>query len=206
MITELEQKLHIQYPKIYKNLEEKGMLRVDISGSKIIPSLLYPDDEFWLLSKDDILIETDDLQDDENYLQVNKKYIFIPFAKSGAGDLYCFLFSHVDNDGNIPIVYFWHDDDKANYLTKNLEDFIFMKLLSYLTEEGSSKLLEKNTLDKNMLLESHRNFIKQSYYQILKEKYDLYDFIQVMPLNEYEEVLRHNILFKKFNTAFDYTI
>lgn len=206
MLSNLEKELKIQYPKPYKELEVKDMLQVSPTGNKVVPSLLYPDDEFWLMTKGEILEDVEAFYDEEHYLQVDKKHKFIPFARSGAGDLYCFLFSEIDKDGDIPIVYFWHDDIKADYLAKNLEDFIFMSLLRYITEDGCINVLESDTLDMNTLLESHKEFINLTYYEILKEKYELYNCHQPMPLDEYEETVQTNIMFEKYESSFDYTI
>ena len=87
MIISLENKLNIQYPSIYNTLAKDQMLLVQDNGKKSIPSLLYPNDEFWILSKDDILWEVDNLSDND-YFSIKKDYKFIPFAKSGAGDLW----------------------------------------------------------------------------------------------------------------------
>ena len=182
------------------------MLQVSESISKVIPSLLYPDDEFWLITKDEILSEIDAFYDEEHYLQVDKKHKFIPFAWSGAGDLYCFLSSQKDSDGDIPIVYFWHDDVKADYLAKNLEDFIFMSLLRYLTEDGYMNVSESDTLDMKSVLEAHKEFINPAYYKILKEKYKRYNGNQPMPVDEYKETIKNNMMFENYESSFDYRV
>lgn len=176
------------------------------SRSKVIPSLLYPDDEFWLITKDEILSEIDAFYDEEHYLQVDKKHKFIPFAWSGAGDLYCFLFSQKDSDGDIPIVYFWHDDVKADYLAKNLEDFIFMSLLKYITEEECINVLDRETVKMNSVLEVHKTFINLSYCEVLRDKYKKYNYITPMSLDEYTETIKNNMMFENYESSFDYRV
>ena len=205
MTESIEKKLNIQYPDIYKKLDKDNILQVNNNGEKVIPSLLYPDDEFWILSEDDILWEIDNFMDND-YFSIKKDYTFIPFAKSGAGDLYCFLFSHIDNNGNIPIVYLWHDDEVSDYLAKNLEDFIFRELLKCITKNGtcdtnfSNKYLDK----KNELLMYHKPYISAHQYNILVEKFKQYDMENLLPIDDYFSILRKEVYFENFEESFIY--
>ncbi len=81
-----------------------------------------------------------------------------------------------------------------------------MSLLRYLTEDGYINVLESDTLDMKSVLEAHKEFINPSYYTILKEKYKRYNSEQPMPVDEYEETIKNNIMFEKYESSFDYMV
>ena len=57
-----------------------------------------------------------------------KKHKFVPFGASGAGDMYAF-YGNMEIEGAHPVVMVWHDTNETEILAKNLEDFIFRKML-----------------------------------------------------------------------------
>lgn len=136
---DLEIKLDCELPALYHRLFAEDMFWLGGQGpgwyarheADFIkrPPLLIFGDEFEFFDLDRVETRTHDLRAPDDYRRADPQFRFIPFAKNGAGDLYCFFLNDA-MDGNIPIVLVWHDDDAADYCAKNLHDFIVINLLT----------------------------------------------------------------------------
>jgi len=64
---------------------------------------------------------------------------FLPFAKSGAGDIYC-LMPLVGSDGEqfIGVAYIWHDDDRHRIRNRSFTDFVCSSFLESFADLESS--------------------------------------------------------------------
>lgn len=166
LLPEIEKKYNFQYPPQHHTLYSDNMLYMGKKGPKWFtdeyptlqdkpPLLLYAND-FELLHTDEIADELNAFHNPEDYRRTNTQHQFVPFGKTGAGDLYCFYFNEQTQEG-VPIVLVWHDSNKAFYEAKNLQDFIFFELLRALTnpDEREADFPEKM----NKLFATHQKYI-----------------------------------------------
>ncbi|MDO8070344.1 SMI1/KNR4 family protein [Janthinobacterium sp. SUN176] len=145
-LAEIEQQHGFTYPALYRQLDRDGMLAVGEYGPdwyKLVyptlterPTLLLHADDFELLSVKAAAAAMEELADPDDYRQIDPAFRFIPFAQTGAGDHYCF-FASGQQDGDMPVVLLWHDQDEAQYLAKNLQDFLFHMLLNSMADQDT---------------------------------------------------------------------
>ncbi len=181
---EIEKRYSFNYPKLYYRLLDSGMLdwgltkpdwyKTEFPKLKSKPPLLLFGEDFEILSsKEEIIEEIDCFSDEDDYRQTKKEFYnkFIPFGKTGAGDLYCFF---LDDKYNIhSIVLVWHDANEANILSENLEDFIFRQLLECVIEPYEEGLIMSGDFKENInnQLFTHKDFISTKQNKILQEVY-----------------------------------
>lgn len=233
-LAELEQKYNIQYPEIYHQLAENNMLDWGLSGSSWYydtfprlkenpPLLLFGFDiEIW---NDQELVETsiDEMADDEDYRNIHSDYQFIPFAQNGAGDLYAFQFD-LQKDGEVPVTLIPHDDEEAEVLAGNFQDFIFRQLLESVAEIDEGAIFyeeEEEDLKQNLFnqLKTHEPYLTAKQIEILNSIYqrDIFEYTYKIPnggsfeteglvtFDEVEEILNKEIASEHLNRNFNYT-
>ena len=229
-IQEIEKKYGFEFPLLYKQLDADGMLDVGEYGPnwyaevyptlKENPPLLLHSYDFESLNLKSVAEEIEELQDPEDYRNINPEFKFIPFAKSGGGDHYCF-FLNEENNGDVPIVFVWHDSNEVNYLAKNLQDFIFKVLLIDMSKQDVYNELtdEEFRNDIESVFKSHKKYLTDRQNSILEEilKRDIIDYeINVSPKIvesarglltdfELESIVNEVIPFDKMNQSFKYS-
>nr|WP_294783283.1 SMI1/KNR4 family protein [uncultured Flavobacterium sp.] len=229
-LQEIEKKYGFEFPSLYKQLSEDGMLDMGEYGPKwysdIYPSLrenppllLYTYD-FELLDSESVATEIERLKDPNGYRNINPKFKFIPFAKSGGGDHYCF-FLNEENNGDVPIVFVWHDKNEVNYLAKNLQDFIFDMILTDMCDQDSDdEEIDDEEFESNMksVFKSHTKYLTDRQNAILSAilERDIFDYeFNVSPNRivtargfltdeELKEISNEVIPFDKMNQSFKY--
>ena len=233
-LAELEQKYTIQYPEIYRRLAENNMLDWGVSGSNWYydtfpklkenpPLLLFGFDiEIW---NDQELVETsiDEMSDEEDYRNIHSDYQFIPFAQNGAGDLYVFQFD-LQKNGEVPVTLIPHDDEEAEVLAGNFQDFIFRQLLESVAEINEDSMFyeeEEEDLKQNLFnqLKTHEAYLTARQVEILNTIYqrDIFEYTYNVPnggsfeteglvtFDEVEEILNKEIASEYLNRSFNYT-
>ncbi len=230
-LTKIENEHNFKYSALYKQLEQDGMLEVGEYGpnwySTVFPKL-KENPPLLLHSYDLVLLRTNSISkkinaflDPEDYRQINPNLKFIPFAKSGAGDNYCFLLNEQNGD-DIPIVFFWHDCNKATYLAKNLQDYIFRALLTDMSEQDtynnvSDKEFRENT---ESVLKTHTKYLTEQQKEILQNIFsrEIIDYEIEFPngrkkkhrglltYTELKEILVQIISFEKLDKSFEYSL
>lgn len=229
-IQEIEKKYGFNFPLLYKQLDNDGMLDVGEYGPnwyaevyptlKDNPPLLLHSYDFESLNLKSVAEEIEELQDPEDYRNINPEFKFIPFAKSGGGDHYCF-FLNEENNGNVPIVFVWHDSNEVNYLAKNLQDFIFKVLLIDMSKQDVYNELtdEEFRDDIESVFKSHKKYLTEQQNTILASilERDIMDYeINVSPKIvesarglltdfELEAIVNEVIPFDKMNQSFKYS-
>ncbi|BDU23521.1 SMI1/KNR4 family protein [Flavobacterium sp. GSB-24] len=224
---DIEKKYGFEYPELYKQLYIDRMLDMSESGPnwysevypklKDNPPLLLHTYDFKLMNLKNVEDEINELSDPENYRKINKEFRFIPFGRSYGGDHYCF-FLNDENNGNIPIVFVWHDLNEVEYLAKNLQDFIFRALLTdmaYIDEDISDKEFKYNL---EMTFKSHEKYLTEQQKELLLNflNLEIKDYEIIYPYSKenarglltYEEkdkILVEVISFDKMATSFEYS-
>ncbi|MDR2236754.1 MAG: SMI1/KNR4 family protein [Chryseobacterium sp.] len=231
-LQDLETEFNFTYPVLYRQLYDDQMLDWGPEGNgwytNVFPALkenppllLFGNDiEIW-----DPVAYHGGIREIINHevYDINPKYRMVPFAKNGAGDLYVFQFDGEVN-GEIPVTFFPHDDSEAEFLAKNLQDFIFRQLLESLTEMDEYSMFEGDSeeeIRKNLhnQLRTHRRYLTLRQIEILEDIYqrDIFEYTYKTPngsqfeakglltFDELEKLINREIAFEKLNTKFDYT-
>lgn len=229
MLLDIEAKYGFAYPIIYKELSLDGMLNVGEYGPdwylivypklKENPPLLLHSYDFELLNAKGVNEAIEELSDPEDYRQIKEEFRFIPFGKSGAGDHYCF-FLNEENNGDMPVVFVWHDMNEVNYLAKNMQDFIFRMLLTDMSDQDIYNDVSdeefKDNLDK--VLKTHKKYLTDKQNDILQTIFnrEIIDYEILLPKAketkrgllsdvELKEILIEIIPFDKMDLSFTYS-
>lgn len=182
------------------------------------PPLLLHSYDFELLDPNSVAQEIEDLANPDNYRKINKEFKFIPFGQSYGGDHYCF-FLNEEKNGEIPIVFVSHDSNEADYLAKNLQDFIFKMFLtdmSYFDNEDMSDEDVRNNLED--MFRTHKKYLADQQKDILKDIFsrEIIDYQVLFPnyredarglLTDIEKnkLINEIIFFDKMDTSFEYS-
>jgi len=138
---------------------------------------------------------------------------FIPFAKTAEGNTYAFH----NNEGESHIVLIW-EDDEAEYVAKNFEDFIFLKMLEaaddidkddLYADYGKDAPMELYRTDLKADLEAIRPYLKDTYVSVLEEAYNgdvletliAYGFMTAKPV---KNVIKEMLGFELWGEVFDH--
>ncbi|MEX6626535.1 SMI1/KNR4 family protein [Tenacibaculum salmonis] len=183
-LKEIENKYNFKYPEIYRKLSEDNMLNWGEVCSSWFeneypklknnpPLLLYYWDFDIISSSKEIIDNIDFYSDEECYLEIKKEYYykFIPFGKTGGGDLYCFF---LDEDNKIKhIVLLLHDDDDAEILANIFQEFIFRFLLMSVIELDKDTLIMEGNLNENCnnLFKTHKKYLTDKQNSIIQNIY-----------------------------------
>ena len=183
VVTDLENRHQFAYPRIYHQLLADNMLDWGKFGAHWLPKeypklkerpplLLYASD-FELFDQEGCENRVNEMLETHERFDIDPKFRFVPFAASGAGDCYCFHLNERTGE-DVPIVYFLHDADRVNYLAKNLQDFIFLKMLEVsvaAVDDGCAfrKELCEGGLQK--YLASHAKYLTTPQRNVLQEIY-----------------------------------
>ncbi|MGK5010636.1 SMI1/KNR4 family protein [Janthinobacterium sp. MDB2-8] len=229
-LSEIEHEHGFTYPTLYRQLERDGMLAVGEYGPdwyKLVyptltdrPTLLLHADDFELLNIKAVAEAAETLLDADDYRQNDPAFQFIPFAQTGAGDHYCF-FASGQHDGELPIVLLWHDQNEAQYLAKNLQDFMFHMLLNSMADQDTYNEVSdadfKDQLAKT--LGTHARYLSSEQAQVLSALLarDIVDYEVVLPKGRKEAhrglltdielaSLREEFIpYEKFDSCFAYS-
>ena len=230
-LENIETKHKILFPALYKKLWEDDMLNwmrgfeLPLEEGKTWADDVYPTlkknpplmlhsggSDFELLTPDEILnFEFPQEWDTDSHH-------FIPFAKTAEGNTYAF-YKNKEIDGESPIVLIW-EDDEAEYVAKNFEDFIFRKMLESAddidkddlhADYGKEHPMELYRTDLQADLESIRPYLKDEYVSILEESYNAevletliaYGFMGSKPV---KEVIKELLDFELMAEVFEHEV
>jgi len=193
-LEQIEQQFNFKYPELYKALYENGMLDWGETGPnwyatfwekfKSNPPLLLFGNDFELLDYNRVIEEIEALKDPEDYRAVKPEFKFVPFAMTGGGDLYVFQFDKKIND-DVPITLVPHDCEEATILAKNLQDFIFRKLLECVVSIDEYSKAADGDLKTNLfnMLTTHKPYLSLQQITKIEEIYhrELFDYKYKIP-------------------------
>ncbi|MDN2674216.1 SMI1/KNR4 family protein [Janthinobacterium sp. SUN026] len=229
-LAEIEQQHGFTYPALYRQLDRDGMLAVGEYGPdwyKLVyptlterPTLLLHADDFELLSVKAAAAAMEELADPDDYRQIAPAFRFIPFAQTGAGDHYCF-FASGQQDGEMPVVLLWHDQDEAQYLAKNLQDFLFHMLLNSMADQDTYNDVSDGEFKEQLAntLGTHARYLTARQAEVLQALLarDIIDYDVLLPkgrkeahrglLSDIELAgLRDKLIpYEKFDSCFAYS-
>jgi len=208
-LKQLETKHNFTFPPLYKTLFEAnklnwmGNFEEPLEKGKTWADDIYPTlkenlplllhsggSDFELLTPNAVLnFDFPEAWDTE-------EHHFIPFSKTAEGNTYAFY----EQEGESHIVLIW-EDDEAEYVAKNFEDFIFLKMLEaadgidkddLYADYGKDEPMELYRADLKADLEAIRPYLKDAYVSVLEEAYNgevletliAYGFITNKPVKE----------------------
>lgn len=228
-LLDVETKYRFTYPVIYKELSQNEMLAIGEYGPnwyttvypklKENPTLLLHSYDFELLNTKDVNEAIEELSDPEDYRQIKEEFKFVPFGQSGAGDHYCF-FLNEEKNGDMPIVFVWHDANEVNYLAKNLQDFIFRMLLIDMSDQDVYSNVTDAEFKDNLsrVLKTHEKYLTDQQKDVLKNIFsrEIIDYEIVLPRAkdtkrglltdvELKQLLADVIPFDKMDVSFEYS-
>lgn len=191
-LEQLETRHDYSFPKLYKTLFEADMLNwmrgfeLPLEAGKTWANDIYPTlkedpplllhsggSDFELLTPDDILNFEFPKEWD------TQQHHLIPFAKTAEGNMFAF-YKNVEIDGENPIVLIW-ENDEAEFVAKNFEDFIFRKMIEasddidkddLYADYGKDNGMELYRADLQADLKTIRPYLKDVYVSILEEAYN----------------------------------
>jgi len=201
MITlkDIETKHNYDFPPLFKTLWEDEMLNwmrgftLPLEKGKTWAEDVYPTlkenpplllhsggTDFELLTPDEML----HFKFPEDWDR--ETHHFIPFAKTAEDGTYAF-YNHTEIEGENPIVLIW-EDDEAEYVAKNFEDFIFRKMIEatddidkndLFIDYGKDDAMEHYRIDLKSDLQSIQPYLKKEYVSVLEETYNA-DILQTL--------------------------
>lgn len=226
-LKQLETKHDFTFPKLYKTLFEADKLNWMRGFDEPLPKgKTWANDVYPLLKENPPLLLHSGGSDFElitpkNILNFDfskdwdtDKHHFIPFAKTAEGNTYAF---YDNGEKESPIVLIW-EDDEAEYVAKNFEDFIFRKMLEsaddidkddLYADYGKETPMELYRSDLKTDLESIRTYLKNEYVSILSEAYKgevletliAYGFISAKPV---KDVVKEMLDFELMGEVFEH--
>jgi hypothetical protein len=222
-IENIEKHYQFTYPSIYKRLWEDGKLdwykgwNEPWQPNRNWKTEVYP----VIKDKPPILLHTGgDLQmlrpeaiaDYEFPDWWHPEHRFVPFAETGAGDVFAF-YANVNIDGDTPIVLAFHDNNEAIYLAQNFEDFIFRTMLEAVADidENHIALNFNDRCDEfreciQNDLRTVKLYLKPAYVTVLEQCYDSANYPACSPIPEatFQEIQKMYQTFAQIDQVFDH--
>jgi hypothetical protein len=210
----VENTFEFKYPELFHKLNTDGILDSGKSGpgwyENYYPKLRKKP-PFLLFAGEFELMELDQVE--KVILKIKSKsgsYLYVvPFGKTGAGNLYCFVYGA--NKSLDFICLFNKRTDESIKLAKSLEDFMFRELLGAVAEINPDYFQDNEQSfieDLQAMLASHKAYLSERRFAILEKFYgtpisEQDDTFGAMSLDEFFDVLKQEIDFEGFGEKFD---
>lgn len=216
-----ENTYQLTLPSLYKQLAKDNMLDWQLGlenwHKDIYPNLLKNPPlllcayEFEMCQPNSILEMLGDIlpsQDDDNDFYVKDEYQnrLVIFAECGNGDYYAFYYEN-DKHSEPQIIRICHDDD-SEFVAKNLQEFIFFKLLEIANVGDNSEL---ETFRENLLaqLRTHTPYLTNEQVDCLKNIYtkefqkDNHGYWVLLNNTEFDNIINDFIPYEKQEQSFE---
>lgn len=186
-LNQIEKTLQIQFPKKWWEIYSKGMmewmeLSIEEFREKKEEYIYNPKSFFMMrcdcepLFFDEIPERMEELKEWISWREEDEKRIFddsiklIPFAQTGGGDLYCFLYENAVSEPKI-VVYFHDVYDDPQLEANSFEEFLYVELLASASWEGEIDN-EYWRAHYELLNEEYKNKIGNRSAKELAEEYE----------------------------------
>ncbi|HIE5651102.1 TPA: SMI1/KNR4 family protein [Stenotrophomonas maltophilia] len=171
-LAEIELATGQTFPALYHRLDTEDRLswgathpqwaQVCLSELQPVPPILLYAQDYEPLERGELLEAWQELTAEDHYNPLRQDLQLLPFARTGAGDSYCF-WTNAPGCDEPPVLLVWHDDDRADVLARNLQDFLFRKMVEAVADyEAPYTLLSHGDLADNLQrwLGSHRAWLR----------------------------------------------
>lgn len=172
------------------------------------PPLLLHASEFEPIDPGELRDAWEDLTAEDHYNPLREDLQLLPFARSGGGDTYCF-WTNAPGFAEAPVLLVWHDDDRADVLAANLQDFLFRKMVEAVAElEAEYTTLVEGDLAANLQawLDSHRRWLRDDQAAALEALFARTDDIAAGKISDEEAqaLVKQVIGFPRLDESFAY--
>lgn len=181
LYTDIEKKYGFKFPAKFHRILETGALEWAENGVENFRSNMkkYVDDPaaFMMINADCELIFTDVFEEymqnieeikklGEEYqnLTLNPQYRFIPFAYTGSGDIFCFVYVE-DNEPFVILLF--HDIFEYEFYGKDFDEFMYMMMLNAAScslHDGEDYKTETWIKHLDYLSDKYRNMLESSSF------------------------------------------
>lgn len=171
-LAEIELATGQTFPALYHRLDTEDRLsrgathpqwaQVFLPELQPVPPILLYAQDYEPLERGELLEAWQELTAEDHYNPLRQDLQLLPFARTGAGDSYCF-WTNAPGCDEPPVLLVWHDDDRADVLARNLQDFLFRKMVEAVADyEAPYTLLSHGDLADNLQrwLGSHRAWLR----------------------------------------------
>ncbi|WP_459062319.1 SMI1/KNR4 family protein [Stenotrophomonas sp. PSU-St15] len=171
-LAEIELATGQTFPALYHRLDAEDRLswgathpqwaQVYLPELQPVPPILLYAQDYEPLERGELLEAWQELTAEDHYNPLREDLQLLPFARTGAGDSYCF-WTNAPGCDEPPVLLVWHDDDRADVLARNLQDFLFRKMVEAVADyEAPYTLLSHGDLADNLQrwLGSHRAWLR----------------------------------------------
>ena len=175
-LQQIEQTYGFQYPKLYHQLYEDGMLNVHWQWKEVFPELkknpplLLFRNQFTALDDAEDIINR--IKNNRSQRGIKAEYLLVPFASECEGEV-CFFYDREKPELPPVIVKDWYDFNSAEIIADNLQNFIFYGLLSivYSIYAKASSLSDFYENIAN-IYHTHHPYLNEEQTQVIKEIYN----------------------------------
>lgn len=215
-LNDIEQATGQTFPPLYRRLHQAGHLSWNGPHPRWYqacfpalqaapPALLYAQD-YEPLEHGELLEAWQDLTAEDHYNPLRQDLHLLPFARTGAGDNYCF-WTNAPGFAEPPVLLVWHDDDRADLLAANFQDFLFRKMAEAVVELEET-LLDEGSVSDNLQawLGTHRAWLRPDQAAALEALYARSEAIDNggIPEDEVEALLDKVIGFARKDESMAY--
>ncbi|MBA0287286.1 hypothetical protein D7Y26_22490 [Stenotrophomonas maltophilia] len=183
MLADLEQASGQTFPPLFRQLVEGNRFSWGEQGPNWYrtvfpqvqpqpPVLLYAND-YEPIEPSELRAAWEDLTAEDHYNPLRDDLKLLPFARTGAGDHYCF-WTNAPGSSESPVLLVWHDDDRADLLAASFQDFLFRKMAEAVVElEEEDSLLSEGDIGTNLQawLGTHRGWLRRDQAAALQALY-----------------------------------
>lgn len=187
-LSELENELNVKFPKKWHDIYETGAMewleleRASMSKDEFKATMkkyINDQSQFFMINCDieplmfaDISSRIEDLNEwiswkcENEGVKLKENVKLLPFAKTGGGDLFCFLY---ENDiENAKIVWYYHDDyDTPDIYANSFDEFLYVALLNaavYSADEEDDEYIDRE------YFKNHLEYLTDEYKERIKDK------------------------------------
>ena len=176
-LQKIEQTYNFQYPKLYHQLYENGMLNVHWQWKEVFPELkknpplLLFRDQFTALDDAEEIVNS--IEDYKSQRGIKAEYLLVPFASECEGDI-CFFYNREKTELPPVIVKDWYDFNSAEIIADNLQNFIFYGLLELVHTIYPNTPILLGDFYENIanIYRTHRPYLSEEQAQVIKEIYN----------------------------------
>lgn len=208
ILETIEQEHQFEYPALYKQLDRDGMLSWGQLGPEWFSrefARVKDNPPFLLFANDFEIIDQKDIAGEvaEGPLFADKSHRFVPLGYTGAGDWYAFYYNLKDGE-DVPIVLVYHDSNEAVIMAKNLQDFIFARVLEALVQQDPEYpgLISEGDQAANAanFLRTHAPYLSPRQQEVATRIYEK----GVITEDELRDILEAEINFDWLDSSFPY--
>ena len=179
-LQQIEQTYNFQYPKLYHQLYEDGMLDVRWQKErwweevfpelKKNPPLLLFRNQFTALDDAENIINR--IKNNRSQRGIKTEYLLVPFASECEGEV-CFFYDREKPEQPPVIVKDWYEFGSAEILADNLQNFIFYGMLSMVHSIYTKAPICLGDFYENIanLFRTHRPYLNEEQAEVIEKIY-----------------------------------